>query len=176
MDTRISDKLARFGRTLDVVGKILAIVCILGAVSALFIAVLAAALPEDAIIGILGSIELTSSVFDFAANAHLSDFIAPVAIISLKVLTIIFAASICIYCLLSAVILFILSAVFKATAVHRTPFLQENVKRLKIIGVILIVASFLLGLTNLIFAFCVLAFAYVFQYGTELQQQADETL
>jgi hypothetical protein len=176
MDTRISDKLVRFGRALDIVGKILAIICILGAVLALFTAILAAALPENAIMGILGSIEVTSDVLDLAANTRLGDFIAPAALISLKVLTVIFSASICIYCLLSAIILFILSSVFKATAVHRTPFLQENVKRLKIIGVILFIASFILGLTNLIFAFCVLAFAYVFQYGTELQQQADETL
>jgi uncharacterized protein YacL len=113
---------------------------------------------------------------NLSANAQLGEFIIPTAIGGLRAITIIALAAGCVYSILSAIILFILSSLFKTTARDKTPFVEENVKRLKKIGILLIVGSLLLGLTNLIFAFAVFALAYVFQYGTELQRAADETL
>ncbi|MDR1713343.1 MAG: hypothetical protein LBR39_04240 [Coriobacteriales bacterium] len=188
MDTRINDRLARSGRVLDIIGKVLAILCIIGAVAALFTAIAVAVLPEDLITGALAHIPLAdadltvksggieSDILTFPEGAVLADYIPVAAVLAVKVSLIAACAAVCIYCLIGAIILFILSAVFKATAINRTPFVPENVKRLKIIGIILIVVSILLGLTNLVFAFCVFALAYVFEYGAELQKQADETL
>jgi len=106
----------------------------------------------------------------------LGNLIPAGAIIGAKLMLILGSLGAMLYFLVSAIILFILSALFKSTAAARSPFLAENVKRLKVIGAILIAAALLLGFENLIYAFIILALAYVFQYGTELQQQADETL
>jgi hypothetical protein len=188
MDIQISDKLARFGRTLGIVGKVLAVVCILGAIASLCFAIMTAFLAEDFALGVITSIgipldALTNSGGTIAIQAgessfsiRLGDFIPPALVTGLKVVVVSAAFASFLYCLVSAIILFVLSAMFKATAIHKTPFLDENVRRLKIIGVVLIVISLPLGLHNLILAFCIFAFAYVVQYGTELQQQADETL
>jgi hypothetical protein len=176
MTSQISDRLARFGRVLNIVAKVLVVLCIISAVFALFAAIAVAAIPEGLIVSALGDIHITSDLFNFAASAQLGDYLLPSAIGGAKIVAIFALARVCVYCILSAIILFILSAFFRATAVQKTPFLEENVRRLKIIGVILIVASLVLGLNNLIIAFAVLALAYVFQYGAELQRSADETL
>jgi hypothetical protein len=188
MDIQISDKLARFGRVLGIVGTVLAIICVLGAVVSLFFAIVVASLSEDFALSIITAIGIpldaitnaggaaSFSIGDSSYSIRIGEFIPPALITSLKVALIIAALAGCLYCLVSAIILFVLSAMFKATAINKTPFLAENVKRLKIIGVVLIIISLPLGLHNLILAFCIFAFAYVVQYGTELQQQADETL
>jgi len=173
MDTRISDKLVRSGKTLDVIGKVLAILCIVAAFMALVAIPVAVLLPEDIVFRIMGYFPSMARIF---GEMSLGTWISTTVVATLKGLFIVSAVGFIFYCGLCAVVLFILSAVFKATAVHRTPFLSQNVKRLRIIGIILIVASVALGLTNLIFAFCVFALAYVLQYGVELQQQSDETL
>ena len=173
MDTRISDKLVRSGKVLDVVGKVLAAICIIGAAGAMLSVILVAFLPADFVMNLLHMIPRLAPVFN---EASLGGAITTAIVGTVKTAFIVSTIGFALYCALCAIILFILSAVFKATAVHRTPFLFENVKRLKIIAIILIVASIALGLTNLIFAFCVFALAYVVQYGVELQQQSDETL
>ncbi|MCL1890649.1 MAG: hypothetical protein FWG00_01270 [Coriobacteriia bacterium] len=179
MDTRISENLARSSRVLDIIGKVLAIICIVSAVFTLFGAIAILAIPNDLIINLLNQIPITpvtSDVISIPAGTVLGDYITLSTGSALKVALIVAAGALCVYCLLSAGLLFVVSGVFKATAVNKTPFVAENVKRLKIIGIIMIVASLVLGLTNLVFAFCVFALAYVVQYGVELQQQADETL
>jgi hypothetical protein len=188
MDIQISDKLARFGRVLGVVGKVLAIICIFGALASLFFAIAIALLSENFALSVIEAIGIpldaitnvggttNISIGDFSYSIRIGDFIPPALITSLKVVLILAVLASCLYCLVSAIILFVLSAMFKATAINKTPFLAENVRRLKIIGVVLIIISLPLGLHNLILAFCIFAFAYVVQYGVELQQQADETL
>jgi hypothetical protein len=171
-----SDKLVRYGRVLNVVGKILAAVCLVGAASALTATFVALALPERLANEIIGSMEITSSIGIFKAGATLGDLIPQAAFFGLKLALVFFALGAFFYCAIAAAVLFIISSIFNSTAAKRSPFLAENVRRLKVIGIILIVASLLLGLQSLIFAFCILALAYVFQYGMELQQQADETL
>jgi len=162
MDTRISDKLARSGKVLDIFSKVLAVICVLGAASTLLVAVIIAFWwPLNIVMNIHA---MSPSTFDSA--------IVP----NLKIFGIMSALGLCLYCVLCAIVLLTLSAVFKAIAVQKTPFLPENVKRLKVIGIIMIIASLTVGMLNIIFAFCVFALAYVFQYGTELQQQVDETL
>ena len=173
--TQTSDKLVRFGRVLDIVGKVFAVLCILAGVSCFFLAILVLLLPQDLLFNAMSTVELTSGFFVFQTGTVLSDLVPHAALIGVKLAMIFALLGGLVYCAASAIILFILSAIFKSTAARRSPFLPENVKRLKIIGIILIVASLFLGLDNLIFAFCVLALAFVFQYGTELQQQADET-
>ena len=176
MYSQVSDKLARSGRVLDVIGKVLAVFCIITAVVTVFGTIILALLPEDIVMQILSFIPFTSRIDGALGDAGLLSSITTAIVASVKAIAIFSAIGFFAYCLLSAAILFILCAVFKATAVHRTPFLPENVKRLKIIGIIMIIASLALGFHNLIFAFCVFGLAYVVQYGAELQQQSDETL
>ena len=176
METSTSDRLVRFGKVLNVVGIILAILCLLSAVSSLTGIIFVALLPEDRVYSIFSTIQLTSSFSVFQTGTMLSDLVPLTALVGFKLFIIFILLSCFFYSIVSAIILFILSKVFKSTVAHRSPFLPENVKRLKIIGVILIVATLFFGWQSLIFAFCLLALAFVFQYGTELQQQADETL
>jgi len=176
MNTQTSDKLVRFGKVLNVVGIVLAILCLLAALSSLTGIIIVALIPEDLIFGALTSLRLDTSFSVFQVGTTLSDLVPLTALVGIKLTLIFVLLTSFVYSVVSAIILFILSKVFKSTVAHRSPFLPENVKRLKIIGVILIVATLFLGWQALIFAFCLLAFAFVFQYGTELQQQADETL
>jgi hypothetical protein len=171
-----SEKLVRFGRVLDVVGKVLAGICLLAAFCMLILVVILLLIPEETIYELLSSFRLTSNLGIFQAGTSLGDFITSATLTGIKITLIIAVLGAFAYSVLSGIILFIVSAVFKSTATKHSPFLPENVKRLKIVGVILIVATLLLGWTSLIPAFCILALAYVFQYGTELQRQADETL
>jgi hypothetical protein len=171
-----SEKLVRFGRILNVVGKVLAAICLLAAFGMLILAVVILLIPEEMLHELLSSLKLTSNLGIIQAGSSLGDLITSAALTGIKITLIVSMLGSLLYCVLSAIILFIVSAVFKSTATMRSPFLPENVKRLKIIGVILIVATVLLGWSSLIPAFCMLALAYVFQYGTELQRQADETL
>jgi len=176
MDTQISNKLVRFGKVLNVVGIVLAVVCLIGALSALCGAIVVLVIPEDLIFSFLSAIKIDSSFYVFQTGTVLSDLIPLTALVGIKLTALFFLLRGFIYCTISAIILFILSALFKSTVAHRSPFLPENVKRLKVIGIILIVSAVIIGWQTLIFAFCLLALAFVFQYGTELQQQADETL
>ncbi|MCL2632157.1 MAG: hypothetical protein FWD45_03600 [Coriobacteriia bacterium] len=176
MDTRISDKLARSGHTLDVISKVLAVLCIVAAVLSFIGAIAILLLPDDLILRVLSIIPVANRMFNAADGITIAGFVSTAAMIALKFVVLAATIGFCVYCLLGAFVLYILSSIFKATAVHRTPFLQENVKRLKAVGIIMIFASIVLGLHNFIFAFCVFALAYVIQYGVELQQQSDETL
>jgi hypothetical protein len=176
MDTKTSDKLVRFGRTLDIVGKILAVFCLLAAMGSLGCLIVVLVLPEGFVLGLFDSVDISRAFSVFQPGTVLRDLVPSAAVYGVKIAAIWGTFKAFLYCLISAIILFSLSAVFNSTASKRSPFLPENVKRLKIVGVILIVTSLFLGLDNLIFAFCVLALAFMFQYGTELQQQADETL
>lgn len=172
----VSDKLVRFGKVLNVVGKVLAALCLLGALGALITAIVVILIPEETISQFLKQIELTSDIGLFVPGTTLGSFLPVAAMKGIKLGLVFAIMTAFLYCVVGAIVLFILSALFNSTATKGSPFLPENVKRLKIIGVVLIVVSLLLGLQNLIFAFCFLALAYVFQYGTALQQQADETL
>ena len=176
MDTQTSDKLVRFGKVLNVVGIVLAVICLIAAAISLLGIVLVALIPEDAIFGFFNTVQLSSTFSVFQAGTVLSELVPLTALVGLKLTIIFILLTSLTYSIVSAIILFILSKVSRSTVTHRSPFLPENVKRLKIIGVILIIATLFLGWQSLIFAFCLLAFAFVFQYGTELQQQADETL
>ena len=170
MNTSISEKLARFGRALDIIGKVLAVFCFLAATLMLFGAIAVLLVPDDIILSVLNlfNINLTTTY------TNTSPYV--IAVIGAKTGVILGLVGRCILSVFYAIILLILSAFFKSTAVNKTPFTFENAKRLKIIGIILIVMSIPFGLGNLVFAFCLFAFAYVIQYGAELQQQADETL
>lgn len=163
-----SDKLVRFARVLNIVGKVLAAICIFAATCVLVATIGVALIPQDALYDFFTQIELAADLGFLVPGTLLSDIIPAMAMRGIKAAILSWLISILIYCIICAVILFIVSAVFKSTAAKRSPFLPENVKRLKIIGVILIVISIFLGLQNLIFAFCLLAFAFIFQYGTEL--------
>jgi len=176
MNTQTTDKLVRFGKVLNVVGTVLAVFCLLAAVSALSLAVVVAFIPEDLIFNFLNYVRLDTAFSVFQVGTALGDLIPLTALISVKLFALFLSLKSFAFATISAIILFILSALFKSTVAHRSPFLPENVKRLKIIGIILIVATLIIGWQTLIFAFCLLALAFIFQYGTELQQQADETL
>jgi hypothetical protein len=176
MVTAISEKLSRFGKVLNIITKILAIVCIVIAICALIATFIVAILPYDLVISLLGSLNITSNILNIPADLDLQDFILPTAIGALRLFAIIACASTCLTAIFYAVIMFIISNFFKSTAIHNTPFLEENVKRLKITGIIMIVGALIIGWNSLIAAFAIFVFAYVFQYGTELQQQYDETL
>ena len=170
MNTQISEKLARFGRILDVIGKVLAVLCFVAALLALIGIFTVVLVPDDIFLRFLSLFNIKSSILD----TDTTPFVA--AVISVKVGAILALIGWFFRSLFYATVLLVLSAVFKSTAINKTPFTSDNAKRLKIIGIILIVASIPFGLGNLVFAFCVFAFAYVIQYGAELQQQADETL
>jgi len=176
MNTQTTNRLVRFGKVLNVVGIVLAVICLMAAVSALSLAIVVAFIPEDLIFQFLSAIRLDSAFAVFQAGTVLGDLVPLTALIGVKVYSLFILLKSFAYATISAIILFILSSLFKSTVAHRSPFLPENVKRLKIIGIILIVASVLIGWQTLIFAFSLLALAFIFQYGTELQQQADETL
>lgn len=173
MVTAISEKLSRFGKVLNIITIILAIICIIIAVCALISIFIVAILPYDLVLSL---INIESDFFNLPAGSDLQDFILPTAVSGLKLFGIIACASTCITAIFYAVIMFMISKFFKSTEIHNTPFLEENVKRLKIIGVIMIVGALIIGWNSLIAAFAIFVFAYVFQYGTELQQQYDETL
>ena len=170
MKAHISDRLARSGRVLDVIGKVLAVICFITAALALFGAIAVAIIPDDVVVRILNLFNIENS----ASQTNTSPFI--LGVVGAKIGAILGLAGWAVHSLINATILLLLSSVFKSTAVDKTPFTLENAKRLKIIAIILIVASIPFGLGNLVFAFCVFVFAYVLQYGAELQQQADETL
>jgi hypothetical protein len=178
MEEKTVRRLARSGKVLDVIGKVLAGFCIAVAVLSLLCALLAAMVPEDIIRNVIDmlNISIRSDLLILDTGITLGSLLSTATAFSLRFFVIIPALSLCAYSVVSAIILFILSAIFKATAVNKTPFMPENVKRLRIIGIVLIIISIFFGLTNLIFAFCVFALAFVFQYGVELQKQADETL
>ena len=176
MDTQTSDKLVRFGKVLNIVGIVLAVICLMAALTFLCLAIMVAVIPEDLIFGVLSRFELDSAFLAFQTGTALGDLVPLTALIGIKLTALFILLRSFVYALISAIILFILSGVFKSTVAHRSPFLPENVKRLKTIGIILIVAAVVIGWQTLIFAFCLLALAFIFQYGTELQQQADETL
>ena len=176
MNTQTSDRLVRFGKVLNVVGIILAVISLMAAVSTLSLAIIVSVIPEDLIFGFLSAVRLDSAFAAFQAGTVLGDLIPLTALIGIKVTAIIILLRSFAYATISAIVLFILSSIFRSTVAHRSPFLPENVKRLKIVGVILIVSAVIIGWQTIIFAFCLLALAFIFQYGTELQQQADETL
>jgi len=176
MNTQTPERLVRFGKVLNVIGIIFACLCIMAGLFFLVAAIVVLLLPEGALNSFLDSIQLGSALSVLQPGTVLSDILPPTLIAGIKYTTAAALLGGLLYAVASAAILFILSSVFRSTAVKGSPFLPENVKRLKIVGVILIVASVCLGLGNLIFAFCVLALAFIFQYGMELQQQADETL
>lgn len=96
-------------------------------------------------------------------------------------------------------ILFHFLAVFSSAAKEGTPFTSENANRIKKIGVTILVASIIVPMTQRIFltvlapeaiasasdrialplvalAVVFIFFSIIFRYGTELQQQSDETL
>jgi len=176
MDTQATKKLVRFGKVLNIVGKVLAVVCFLAALLSLCLVIVAIVLPEGLVINVLDAIDVSSVFAVFQPGTVLADLVPSATVIGLKLAVVLATAKAFVYFLVSSIILFILSAVFKSSATRNSPFLPENVKRLKVVGLILIVVSLFLGLANLIFAFCVLALAFIFQYGMQLQQQADETL
>ena len=176
MDTQISDKMVRFGRVLNVVGLVFAVICLVAAAFSLLFAIIVALMPEEALFNLMGRLELTSGFFVFQTGTVLADLVPLTALIGIKVAIVFAFLGGFFYAVASAVILFIISSIFRSTVARKSPFLPENVKRLKIVGIILIIAAVFLGWETLIFAFCMLALAFIFQYGTELQQQADETL
>jgi len=176
MNTQTTDKLVRFGKVLNVVGIVLAVICLMAAISALVLAIVVALIPEDLVFGFLSAVKLDTAFAAFQAGTVLGDLIPLTALVGIKFTIVFLLLRSFFYATISAIILFILSSLFKSTVAHRSPFLPENVKRLKIIGIILIVSAVIIGWQTLIFAFCLLALAFIFQYGTELQQQADETL
>jgi len=170
MNTQISNKLARFGRVLNVIGKIFAILCFIAAGIALIAMIVVALTPDDFILQTLNMLRIDASNTFINGNAF------GLAVAGVKIGAIFALVKLLVEALFYAAVLLVLSLVFKSTAVNKTPFSMQNAKRLKIIGIILIIISIPFGLGNLVFAFCVFAFAYVLQYGAELQILADETL
>ena len=169
MDTRISSNLARFGKALDVIGKVLAAICFVAAGLTMLTIVIVIFIPDDIILRFL-------STFNSGGRPIEVVFPFVIAVVSAKlgvILTLIVGA---VRAIVYAVILLSLSALFKSIAVKQTPFTPQIAKSLKVIGIVLIIVSIPLGLGNLVFAFCVFAFAYVIQYGCELQLLSDETL
>ena len=96
-----------------------------------------------------------------------------------------------------AAMLFVASGIFKDMSSGHTPFTKKNVNRLRVISPLLIVLgvvvpplgslislilapsvdiSFSLNVGYLVFAAMFFCLALVFEYGAELQNQADETL
>jgi len=176
MDVKSTDRLTRFGKVLNVIGIILAVFCLLATLSSFVVLIIVIVLPEGMVLNFFDSVDISSVFSVFQPGTVLKDLVPSVAVFGLKLAVVWAAIKSFIYYLICTIILFILSSLFRATAINHSPFLPKNVKRLKVIGVILIITSIFLGPANLIFALCLLALAFIFQYGTELQQQADETL
>lgn len=78
---------------------------------------------------------------------------------------------------LAEALLYLVSDLFRHIQSSATPFTDAAVKKLKAMGIMLGVVVFIdNGYLGVVVAFIGYALALIFQYGSELQRQADETL
>ncbi|MDR1775840.1 MAG: DUF2975 domain-containing protein [Actinomycetes bacterium] len=184
-------KLRRFGKGLGIATKVLSIISFVVAGILLVSLIFALVVPWDTVVMNVGEVTVNvhGMVTQLTDQASTDVNVRAIALsaISLGIIDGVFFGF----------IMGILSRLFKDTAAHETPFLSTNVRRLKSVGWLLIANSFAMGIATaivevlthpvtsafdtgnggyLITGLVIFALAYVFQYGCELQQAADETL
>ena len=170
-------KITRISKTLDAVMKIGGFALIAMVVAMIVLAVVAPSLD-------LTSFKITGMWSNTAFSGGVDDFR------SLMILEILNGGVV-------AAMLFLAGGIFRDMSREHTPFTKKNVTRLRIISPLLIVFGvvvpplaslislifapavdlfFSLNIGYLVFAAMFFCLALVFEYGAELQNQADETL
>ncbi|MCL2634252.1 MAG: DUF2975 domain-containing protein [Oscillospiraceae bacterium] len=176
MNTKINS-IKKLSKILHLVLLITAIMFVMAIVAQIVLMVLAPSLDLSNIsyIGVFGNIPFDGGIHELRA-ALLSE------IMSAGVVT---------------AILYIASYLFRDISREDSPFTKKNVKKLKIISVLMLALSVVvqplsalinliilpdvnihifLRLEQLIFSAVFICLALIFEYGAELQQQSDETL